>query len=68
MADLQYYLQRYNSAVFDQNAAVSGMKITCSGSEFFKDECEEDKKQYDQAIKDIEQYKGTIDGIIAKGK
>lgn len=68
LADLQYYLQRYNSAVFNQNAAASGSKITCNGSEFFKDECEEDKKQYDQALKDQEQYKGTIQGIIAKGK
>jgi hypothetical protein len=68
LADLQYYLQRYNSAVFDQNAAASGSKITCNGSEFFKDECEEDKKQYDQALKDQEQYKSTIQGIIAKGK
>lgn len=68
LADLQYYIGRYNSAVFSQNAAASGMKITCSGSEFFKDECEEDKQQYDQAIKDQEQYKGIVQGIIAKGK
>lgn len=68
LADLQYYLQRYNSAVFSQNSATSGSKITCSGSEFFKDECEEDKKEYDQALKDQEQYKGIIQGIIAKGK
>lgn len=66
--DLKYYISRYNSAVFEQNSNASSMKITCNGSEFFKNQCEEDKKEYDQAIKDKETYKTTIQGIIAKGK
>lgn len=44
------------------------MDITCSGSEFFKDECEEDKAQKAKAEADIAKYKVTIQGIIAKGK
>lgn len=71
--DLEYYLGRYNSAVFDLRSAENGMKITCNCRNdqecaFFKDSCEEDKQQKGQAESDIEKYKGIVHGIIAKGK
>lgn len=66
--DLQYYLSAYNSAVFSYNGAVSSMRITCSGSDFFKDSCTRDTAQKDEAEKKINEYKGTIQGIIARGK
>lgn len=66
--DLMYYLQRFNSAVFSYNGAIASMNITCSGSDFFKDSCERDKKQKEQAESDMNNYRGTIQGIIARGK
>lgn len=66
--DLEYYLQRFNSAVFSLEGAEASMRITCSGSDFFKDSCERDKQQKSQAESDISKYRGIIQGIIAKGK
>lgn len=66
--DLEYYLQRFNYAVFSLDGAEASMRITCSGSDFFKDSCERDKKQKSQAESDISKYRGIIQGIIAKGK
>lgn len=71
--DLNYYLQRYNSAVFNRDSADSSMRITCScrvqqECDFFQDSCEKDKQQKSQAESDINKYRGIIQGIIAKGK
>lgn len=66
--DLMYYLQRFNSSVFKLEGAEASMRITCSGSDFFKDSCERDKQQKSQAEADINKYRGIIQGIIAKGK
>jgi len=68
LADLRYYIQQYNSAVFSANAASSSMKFTCDGSEFFKDRCSEYKKQYEDAKKDKNKYEDIVKSIIAKGK
>ncbi|MCR4329022.1 MAG: hypothetical protein NUV65_00575 [Candidatus Roizmanbacteria bacterium] len=67
LEDLKYYLQRYNSAIFSQNAAASSSKITCNGSDFFKDSCDRAKQQYDQALKDQETYKAQIQALLGKG-
>ncbi len=66
--DLLYYLNRYNSSVFSYNSAISQMEVTCSGSDFFKNQCEQATKERDQAQSDIDNYKGIIHGIIARGK
>lgn len=66
--DLGYYLQRFNSAAFSYNGAVSSMRITCSGSDFFKDSCERDKKQKADAEANMNNYRGIINGIIARGR
>ncbi|NMC35801.1 hypothetical protein GYA49_02035 [Candidatus Beckwithbacteria bacterium] len=66
--DLQYYLQRFNSSAATYNGAVASMSITCNGSDFFKDQCEQDKKDKEQAEADINNYRNTINGIIAKGR
>ncbi len=66
--DLEYYLSRFNSAVFNNDGAVASMRITCSGSDFFKDSCERDKQEKSQAEADIGKYRGIIQGIISKGK
>lgn len=71
--DLNYYLQRYDSAVFDKKAAEDSMNITChcrvaQECDFFKASCEKDKAAQATADGDIAKYKSTILGIIAKGK
>lgn len=71
--DLNYYLDRFNSAVFSLDSAESSMRITCScrvqqECDFFKDSCEKDKQQKSQAEADINKYRGIIQGIIAKGR
>lgn len=66
--DLNYYLQRYNSAVFTYNGAISSMNITCNGSDFFKDKCEQDKEEKEEAEKSMSEYKGIIKDIISRGK
>lgn len=71
--DLNYYLNRYNSAVFDYNSAISSMIITCScrvqqECDFFKDSCDKDKKQKSDTEANIAQYKTTILSIIARGR
>lgn len=65
--DLTYYAQRFDSAVFSNNAAISSMRITCNGSEFFKSSCERDQAKKKQAEEDMNKYRGIIQGIIAKG-
>lgn len=66
--DLMYYLQRFNAAAGSYNGAIASMNITCSGSDFFKDSCERDKKTKADAETNIANYKNTIKGIIARGK
>lgn len=71
--DLQYYLNQYNSAVFDKSSAESSMRITCScrvqqECDFFKDSCDRDKQKQAKADSDINKYRGIVQGIIAKGK
>ncbi len=66
--DLIYYLDRFNSAVFSYNGAVGQMSVTCNGSEFFKNQCDVNKQEKQQAENDMNKYRGIIQGIIAKGK
>lgn len=71
--DLNYYLQRYDSAKFSLSGAESSMRITCNcrvqqECDFFKDSCERDKQQKSRAEADINNYRGIIQGIIARGK
>lgn len=67
--DLEYYLNRYNSAVFDRDGAESFMGITCGGkSEMFQQDCEKQKARKAQAEADMNKYRDIIQGIIAKGK
>ncbi len=66
--DLIYYLNRFSSAVFSYNGAVSSMEITCSGSDFFKNSCEKDKATKEKAGQDMNAYRATINRIIATGK
>lgn len=71
--DLNYYLQRYNSAMFSLSGVENSMRITCNcrvqqECDFFKDSCERDKQQKSQAEADINNYRGIIQGIISRGK
>ncbi len=71
--DLNYYLQRYNSARFSLSGAESSMRITCNcrvqqECDFFKASCERDKQQKSQAEADVNNYRGIIQGIITKGR
>jgi len=70
--DLEYYLQRFNSAVFDKNSAEGTIKITCNcrvpqECEFFKESCTETQQKKAQAEADINKYRNIIQEIIAKG-
>lgn len=66
--DLLYYLGRYNSAASAYNGAASSSSITCNGSDFFKAQCEEDKKTMTNAQSQIDGYKATIRTLISRGK
>jgi hypothetical protein len=71
--DLEYYLQKFNSSVFNLDAAEGTIRITCNcrvpqECEFFKQSCDEAKQKKSQAETDINRYRGIIQGIIAKGK
>lgn len=68
LKELQYYIKRYNSAIFDQNAAARSSEITCTGSDFFKQKCEDDKKRHAQSLIDQQTYKAKVLELIAKGK
>lgn len=68
LRDLQHYISQYNSAIFTMNAAASSSRITCNGSDFFKDSCERDKDRYEDAKDDKEKYEDKIKGLIKKGK
>ena len=65
--DLSYYINRFNSAVFSYNGAISSMDITCDGGDFFKDSCEQSEQQKQTAEGNMNNYRGIIQGIIAKG-
>jgi hypothetical protein len=64
LQDLQYYVNQYNSQIFTMNAAARSSQITCSGSDFFKDKCEEDKDRYEDAKDKKEEYEDKIRDII----
>ncbi len=67
--DLMYYIQRYNSAIFDYNGAAGQANVTCNGfSEEFAKKCEESKATMQKAESDKANYANTIRGIIAKGR
>lgn len=67
--DLIYYLNRYNSSVFEKDTQESFIKVTCPGrSEMFQKSCEEHKQLKAAAEADISKYKGVVQGIIAKGQ
>lgn len=65
--ELVYYLKQYNGAIYDQNSAARGSQITCNGSDFFADECEEDKAQYEAALAKQAELEPIIFGIIERG-
>ncbi len=67
-SDLNYYINQFNSAVFSYNGANGQMSVTCNGSDFFKEQCEVNKKEKEQAQADMDKYRGIINGIIARGK
>ena len=66
--DLVYYIQRFDAAAGTYNGAIASMQITCNGSDFIKNKCEQDKKDKADAEANINNYRGIINGIIAKGK
>lgn len=67
--DLMYYLQRYNSAIFEYNGAANQANVTCQGfTDEFKKLCEEAKAEMQKAEADKANYANTIRGIIAKGR
>jgi len=67
LADLRYYLDRYDSVVFDLNGANDDSKITCNGSAFFAAQCDQDKKTISDDQAKLDSYTTIIQGLIAKG-
>lgn len=68
LEDLKYYISASNNAIFNSNAASNSMSVTCSGSDFFAAQCEQDKKDKEAAEADVNKYRGIIQGLIAKGR
>lgn len=69
LQDLQYYMSRYNSSIFDQNSAANTANTTCGGfSDAFKKLCDQAKEDYEDAKDDVEKYEGQIKDIIAEAK
>ena len=71
--DLRYYLGRFSNAQFSLQSAENSIHITCNcrvqqECDFFKDSCERDKQQKSQAETDMNNYRGTINSIINRGK
>lgn len=67
--DLEYYLGRYNSAVFERDSQESFIGVTCPGmSDMFKKSCEEHKQKKAEAEANMANYRNIVQGIIAKGK
>jgi hypothetical protein len=69
LADLEYYLSRYDSVVFKINGAVGQANVTCSGfTASFAAQCEQAKKTIADGKAQLDTYTTTIQGLIAKGK
>lgn len=65
--ELMYYLDKYNDAAFQYNGAISAMRVTCNGSEFFKNACKDDKEQKEDAEDDMNDATKKIKAIIQRG-
>lgn len=73
LEDLNYYLQRFDGAVFNKTSAEGTIGITCNcrvqqECDFFKNSCDEAKQKKSQAESDINKYRGIVQGIIARGQ
>jgi len=67
--DLIYYIRAFDRAVFDHNGAVGKANVTCQGfTESFAQSCEEAKATIEKAKGDMDNYRNTINSLIAKGK
>ncbi|OGE26692.1 hypothetical protein A3C26_01000 [Candidatus Daviesbacteria bacterium RIFCSPHIGHO2_02_FULL_39_12] len=69
--DLQYYLGRYETAKLNLSSAEGFLKIDCGAAQTFevkKADCEKDKQDKAAAEAEVNNYRGIIQGIIAKGK
>ncbi len=65
--DLNYYLDKYSSALGIVSFYETKVRISCGNNDFFKT-CEQDKKDQQANLDNIPRYKSIIQGIIAKGK
>lgn len=69
LSDLEYQINKLNTAVFNYNGTVNQVNVTCNGfTESFKQECEQGKKDLERYNKDIEDAKNAIRASIAKGR
>lgn len=66
--DLLYYLQHYQSATIKYQAAEAKIRITCTGSDFFKASCEEAQREKQQGETEIGNYREIIRQIINRGR
>jgi hypothetical protein len=66
--DLTYYAGQYDSAVFTLNGIKNRMSVTCNGSDFFKAQCEQDKKDQVTWEEKVRAYKTALQAVIARGK
>ena len=71
--NLNYYLQRFDSATFDLQTAQGSISITCNcrnqqECDFFKDNCSQAQSQKSQAEANITKYRSMIKSIISQGK
>lgn len=69
LSDLQYYISKYDDAIFDYNGAAGQANVTCNGfTESFKKMCSQAKKDMESAKKAKEKYANLIKVTIQTGK
>ena len=63
---LGYYLGKYSSAEFSKESAESTIDFTCD-KDFFKNTCDNAKKEKKQAESDMSKYTNELVAIISRG-
>lgn len=67
-SQLANYLGDYSMQEFIYNAAKDTQKFTCTGEEFFKEQCNDAKKRADSAKNKMKELENKINTIISRGR
>lgn len=67
-SQLAKYLGDYSMQEFTYKAAKDTQKFTCTGEEFFKDQCKDAKKRTEEAKEKMGELESKINNIISRGE